>query len=313
MTSVLKYYNGICYVSYDTFAFETNEQPSLSFLYESLDYDSSREKNYFVINSTRKLLDADQSSSCQEYCKNFINAHDFYVYAYNEKNIFTGKVLKSEAEKKNLKFTINNKPAFPVSKWNKSENIWEEVLIIVKQDGTVVRHPVNYCDQCVLFLTQKEINDLPNINDYDDDYHKYDPEKHEWFVTGNEYDDLQRNLIYRVRMMFDTVRWVKAFGHYVPEYERYGWSIEKTEAHNWLVNENSTTPYIDGILEGLGDLAPTKKEYIAGIIKNSSNDVYKTLGLIHGKMNRYIYKLKNAGNIEELKTLEKEIDSLKLE
>lgn len=310
-TYILKYYD-TCFVAYNDLAFETNEQPDLSFMYSSIDYDSTRPENYYVLNTHRYKITSKEEESIQKYCSEFVSNHDFYVYAINENNLYFKKVYKSEAEKDGLKYIINQIPPYPVSRWNEKINTWEEIVMIIKEDGTVVRHPASFCDQCTIFLTQKEVNDLENINDHDDEYHKYDYESREWFVSGSELESRRKALIYRVRKLYDTKRWLHVYGHYVPEYERYGWQIEVSEAVKYYKNKSAKTPYIDGILEGLGDVyTGTKDDYVNSILENIDPKKFNNLGKIHGEMQRYVYRLRDAKTVDELLELEKEISKIK--
>ena len=307
--SELKYNNNYSFVSFNDVAFESTEKPNLPFLYDSLNYSSTNDDSFFIINGTRKKLTKSQRERCEKYCEDFFNNKDYYVFAYNENKIFTRKMYKSEAENYGLKYIINVIPKYPVSRWNESQNTWEKIVTIIKNDGTVVRNPTTYCDQCVVFLNQEETNNLPDIDKYQDNYHKYDIESKTWITIGDELSDRKTYLIFRLRQLYDIKRWKTVFGHHVPSYEMYGWEIERQEAIEYTSNKNSKTPYIDGIIEGLNNTSITKDIYVKKILENITEEKSYQLGKLHGKMMQYVYKINEANSLDELDKIESEINS----
>ena len=303
---ILKYINNILFIAYNDYAFEIYEKPKLDFLFDTIRYDSIKNEAFYILDGKINNFTEFHIKQCQEYCKNFIDNHDFFVYIYNKNNIYTRKMLKSEAIKLNLSYTFI-KPIFPLSKWK--DDHWEEVKIIIKDDGSVIHNPVNYCDQCVYFITENEKNQYPNIDKYNDVYHKYNVELKDWFVPENELDIRNKYLEYRLHKIYDIKRWKNVFNKYIPEYERQYWNIEQNEALKYKNDKNSPTPYIDGILSTYKKY--NKDEYISKILENISDTKLFDLGKIHGEMQNYIYELKQIENINELENFEEKINNLR--
>lgn len=308
--SQLKYNSNYTFISFNDVAFESTEKPNLSFLYDSLNYDTNDKDSFYIIDGTKRKLNKTQRTSCEQYCEDFFKNRDYYVFAYNQHNIFVRKMYKSEAERYGYQYIINVIPKYPVSRWNEKINDWENIVTIIKNDGTVVRNPANFCDQCVVFLTQEETNNLPGIDKYKDNYHRYDIETKSWITVGDELSDRKTYLIFRVRQLFDIKRWKTVFGHHVPSYEMYGWEIERQEAIDYSSNKNTKTPYIDGILTGLNNSELTKDIYIKKILENITEEKSYQLGKIHGTMMNYVYQITAAKSLEELDKIESDINTL---
>lgn len=302
---ILKYINNILFVAYNDYAFEVYEKPNLNFLFDTIRYDSNKNEAFYVLDGKVNQFTDYHYSECQNYCKNFLNSHDFFVYVYNENNIYVRKVLKSEAEEMKLSYTFM-KPKYPVSKWINDN--WEEVKIIIKNDGTVIRNPTSFCEQCSYFITESEKKEYTNIDQYYDIYHKYDVDSKDWFVPENQLDIRKKYLEYRIHKIYDIKRWKTVFNKYIPEYERQYWEIEKTEAINYNIDKTYKTPYIDGILSVYNKY--TKDQYILKILENISDDKLFNLGIIHGEMQNLLYELNNINKIEDLEKFENKINNM---
>ena len=303
---ILKYNDDLCFIAHNNVAFEIKEKPQLSFLFDTI-YHTEIE-HYYVINNQKKKLTKSQRTECDKYCEKFFNERDYYVFAYNDNKIFIRKMLKSEANKNNYNYIINVIPKYPVSRWNEEINNWEKITTIIKDDGTVIHNPTSFCKQCVIFLTQEETNNLPDINKYNDNYHKYDFDSKTWFTIGDELSDKKKYLDFRVRQLYDIKKWKNVFNHYSHEYERYGWEIEREEALSWINNNKASTPFIDGLLVGLDDNTITKKDYINKILDNISEEKSYNLGKLHGEMMKYINMIKKSKSIEELNLIENKLN-----
>lgn len=285
--------------------FVSTIKPELSFPFDFIFYEPDA-NNYFYINQNVKTeMTREQKKECLEFCKEYIETQDYIVYTYNSKNIFSGEMLKSEAAKKKLRFCYI-KPDFPVAKWT-GEN-WEEIVLIVKADGSIIKYPASYCDQCIGFYTAKELEKNPELLKYDDKYHKWDMTTQEWIVVGNEFKDISKELEQKIREMFEVKRW-KLYGKYTPGYERDMWNEELKEAYAYLNDKNVETPYIDGVLSVLKEEI-SKEEYMKKILGHDSNDFKFEHGKIHGELYNYLNRLKSIETLEKLKEFKKEIDSL---
>ncbi len=78
--SELKYNNNYSFVSFNDVAFESAEKPNLSFLYDSLNYSSTNDDSFFIIDGTRKKLTQSQRESCEKYCEDFFNNKDYQLH-----------------------------------------------------------------------------------------------------------------------------------------------------------------------------------------------------------------------------------------
>jgi len=252
-----------------------------------------------------RFLTKEQKSECLEFCKTFKDEWDYYVYAYNSDNIFSEKVLKSEAIENKTPYSLLE-PKYPVSRWNGKK--WEEIKIIVKDDGTLVINPDTYCDRCVKFLSKSDIDKVPHILDFNDEYHRWDIDAEDWVIVGDEFGDLYKNLELKIREIFEIKRH-KLFRKIVPAYERDQWSVELSEAKAYSLDKNASTPYIDGILSVLTDMS--KDEYVEKILKHDSDEFKFQHGKIHGEMYQFLLKLKDIKNLDDMKIFQNKINSLK--
>lgn len=273
-----------------------------SFKFDYLYYEETINSYIYFLNSKKYDMTDEQKNECLQSCKKYDEIFDYYVYAYNNQNIFTKYIKKSEAiSNKYLYTTI--KPLYSVSKWNTSK--WEEVKLIVKEDGSIIINPSEFCDRCVLFFTENELKNNTEITKYNDKYHRWDIENNKWIIIGNEFDDLYKEIELSLREKYEKRR-ISLYKKYTPEYERLFWNIEITEATEYLKNNNAETPYIDGILSTLTPKID-KSEYIKRILNNNSNEFKTELGKIHGELYTQIYKLKSLKTIDELKIFKTQI------
>lgn len=305
---ILTWSSGICRVLSNGFLFETNTKPKLPFEFVSLFYEPIVSNQIYIYDNVQYHLTDEQVTACQEFCDKFHEVNDYPVLAYDNKNIFVGSMLKSLAIEKNYKFMLGDIPEYAVSKYNETKAIWEEVVFIIREDGSIVKRPGGYCDQCTYFYTQEEFDANPILEEHDDNrYWRFDVESNLWINIGDELNDLKKSLELRIREKFEKER-IDVYGRYTPNYERLTWDVEITEAIAYLHDVSASTPYTDGILIGLEDPNVTKDIYIKKIMTHNETEKYNALGIIHGKMYKQIYTIRNATTIEELKVLQQQLE-----
>lgn len=270
-----------------------------SFSYDYIYFEKVKDKLYssFYFKDHKKYDMTEKNTlECYNFIAEYENLDTYYVYAYDNNGIFDSFMLKSEAINKKLLYTTK-KPEFSVSKWE--DNKWNNVIIIVKSDGTLIKNPSSYCNQCSLFLTQKNIENMPKILDYNDIYHKWDIEQNDWVEVGNEFEDFYNEVEQKIRNKFN-LKLISLYNGYVPEYERMFWDVEISEALSYKGNKEHKTPYLDGILSVI-EPKIEKEKYIEKILKYCSDDFVYECGKIHGELYTYIYKLRELKTLDELK------------
>ena len=56
-------------------------------------------------------------------------------------------------------FTVLDVPPYPVSR--RRGGTWEEIVAIIREDGSLVERPAGFCERCVLFLSHEEWDAFP--------------------------------------------------------------------------------------------------------------------------------------------------------
>ena len=120
--TIITYVNNTAIIIYNELRFDTNIKPELSFQFDTLYYEPPT--NHFVkgINNEFFELTEEEKSECNTYCKTYVENADYPVYAYDDKFIFVGRILKSEAISKNYGYTILEEPGHVVSKFSLKKN-----------------------------------------------------------------------------------------------------------------------------------------------------------------------------------------------
>ena len=192
--TIVTYVDNKAIIIYNELRFDTNIKPELSFQFDTLYYEPPT--NHFVkgINNEFFELTEEEKLECSAYCKSYVNNADYPVYAYDDKFIFVGRILKSEAIAKNYGYTILEEPGNVVSKYVTDH--WEPIVAIIMDDGTLRLNPGGRCEKCTLFFTEEEwMNDKnrPQVI-YPDDVWKYNFSTETWYNDKDyvvyAYDDV---------------------------------------------------------------------------------------------------------------------------
>ena len=306
--TIITYVNNTAIIIYNELRFDTNIKPELSFQFDTLYYEPPT--NHFVkgINNEFFELTEEEKSECNTYCKTYVENADYPVYAYDDKFIFVGRILKSEAISKNYGYTILEEPGHVVSKYVTDH--WEPVVAIIMDDGSLRLNPGGRCERCVLFFTEEEWNEFPKqpTSDY-----IYDITNQEW-IDPRKIADVLHETQLEIRNYFEAVRW-KEWGKYIPQYEQLTWRDQIEEAQNYLeyINtENITveTPYIDTFLtERTDENKPTKEELCNDILDN--NKKYKiAMATVNAKQWNYLKRAEACTTNTELDAIRDEIRKL---
>lgn len=306
--TIITYVNNTAIIIYNELRFDTNIKPELSFQFDTLYYEPPT--NHFVkgINNEFFELTEEEKSECNTYCKTYVENADYPVYAYDDKFIFVGRILKSEAISKNYGYTILEEPGHVVSKYVTDH--WEPVVAIIMDDGSLRLNPGGRCERCVLFFTEEEWNEFPKQPTPD---YIYDITNQEW-IDPRKIADVLHETQLEIRNYFEAVRW-KEWGKYIPQYEQLTWRDQIEEAQNYLEymnTENITveTPYIDTFLtERTDENKPTKEELCNDILDN--NKKYKiAMATVNAKQWNYLKRAEACTTNTELDAIRDEIRKL---
>lgn len=306
--TIITYVNNTAIIIYNELRFDTNIKPELSFQFDTLYYEPPT--NHFVkgINNEFFELTEEEKSECNTYCKTYVENADYPVYAYDDKFIFVGRILKSEAISKNYGYTILEEPGHVVSKYVTDH--WEPVVAIIMDDGSLRLNPGGRCERCVLFFTEEEWNKFPKqpTSDY-----IYDITNQEW-IDPRKIADVLHETQLEIRNYFEAVRW-KEWGKYIPQYEQLTWRDQIEEAQNYLEYMNTenitvSTPYIDTFLtERTDENKPTKEELCNDILDN--NKKYKiAMATVNARQWNYLKRAEACTTNTELDAIRDEIRKL---
>lgn len=301
--TIVTYVDNKAIIIYNELRFDTNIKPELSFQFDTLYYEPPT--NHFIkgINNEFFELTKEEKLECSAYCKSYVNNADYPVYAYDDKFIFVGRILKSEAIAKNYGYTILEEPGNVVSKYVTDH--WEAVVAIIMDDGTLRLNPGGRCEKCALFFTEKEWKTFPEQPTPD---YIYDITNQEWIDPRKLVNVLHETQL-EIRNYFEAARW-KEWGKYIPQYEQLTWQDQIKEAQNYLTDPVAETPYIDTFLNERTDTdKPTKETLCADILNN--NKQYKiAMAKVNAKQWNYLKRAEACTTNAELDAIRIEIKEL---
>lgn len=301
--TIVTYVDNKAIIIYNELRFDTNIKPELSFQFDTLYYEPPT--NHFIkgINNEFFELTEEEKLECSAYCKSYVNNADYPVYAYDDKFIFVGRILKSEAIAKNYGYTILEEPGNVVSKYVTDH--WEPIVAIIMDDGTLRLNPGGRCEKCTLFFTEEEWKVFPEqpTSDY-----IYDIVNQEW-IDPRKFANVLHETQLEIRNYFEAIRW-KEWGKYIPQYEQLTWRDQIEEAQNYLADQTVETPYIDTFLNERTDInKPTKQELCSDILNN--NKQYKiAMAKVNAKQWNYLKRAESCTTNDELDEIRAEIKEL---
>lgn len=301
--TIITWVNNVAIIIYNELRFDTNIKPELSFQFDTLYYEPPT--NHFVkgINNEFFELTEEEKSECDTYCKTYAETADYPVYAYDDKYIFVGRILKSEAVSKNYGYTILEEPGNVVSKY--VTNHWEPVVAIIMDDGSLRLNPGGRCERCTLFFTEEEWKAFPKqpTSDY-----IYDTVNQEW-IDPRKIADVLHETQLEIRNYFEAIRW-KEWGKYIPQYEQLTWRDQIEEAQNYLADSTSETPYIDTFLNERTDTNKPTKEALCNDILNNNREYKIAMAKVNAKQWNYLKRAEACATNTDLDVIRSEIREL---
>lgn len=300
---ILTYVNNETVVIHDDLRFDTNLKPDLSFAFDALYFEPPSGHCLKVVDGESVPLSEAEIEECAAYCRGYADTADYPVYAWNEDNICVGRILKSEAEVKGYGFTVLDVPPYPVSRRN--GEAWEEIVAIIRDDGSLVERPQAFCEKCVLFLSKKEWDAFPK---QPTSAHVYDLENSEW-VDPRPFAKLLHEVQLEIRNCFEIRRW-KVWGKFIPQYEQITWSYQVEEAKGFLQNATFSTPYIDSFLASRTDEGkPGKESLCRDILANHANYL-QCMAEVNAMQWAYLKRAEACTSNGELDALSSEVAEL---
>jgi hypothetical protein len=301
--TIITWVNNVAIIIYNELRFDTNIKPELSFQFDTLYYEPPT--NHFVksINNEFFELTEEEKLECNTYCKTYVETADYPVYAYDDKFIFVGRILKSEAVSKNYGYTILEEPGNVVSKY--VTNHWESVVAIIMDDGSLRLNPGGRCERCTLFFTEEEWKTFPKqpTSDY-----IYDTVNQEW-IDPRKIADVLHETQLEIRNYFEAIRW-KEWGKYIPQYEQLTWRDQIEEAQNYLADSTSETPYIDTFLNERTDINKPTKEALCNDILNNNREYKIAMAKVNAKQWNYLKRAEACTTNTDLDAIRSEIREL---
>ena len=270
--------------------FDLDFKPDLPFPYSRIQYDSSQSEAYLETAPSNGLaaiaigLTPDQIEACNKYCDSFIETQDYMVYAYDSEYVFRGHILKSKAVASGMRYTIVEGPTKDFSKFSTADNRWYPVFAVFKEDGYPIFDQDQPTDDLVLMLTVVEWNKLPTQPSA---VYSLNMVTMTW-EDKRELDKVKFDAIQDVRSYFEHYN-VRNIGRILAS-EIPTYLVQLEEARAFLKDANASTPFLDGFLsENDGQ---DKKALCERIVADYEPTVLMEEGKKHGKMYKFIYRIK---------------------
>lgn len=182
---------------------------------------------------------------------------------------------------------------------------WEEVVAIIRDDGSLVERPEAFCERCVLFLSREEWETFPKRPSSS---HVYDLENHEW-VDPRPFAKLLHEVQLEIRNCFELRRW-KVWGKFIPQYEQITWSTQVDEATGFLNDSARATPYIDAFLAARTDEGKPTKEGLCRDILANHTAYLRGMAEVNAGQWAYLKRAEACASNGELDVLFKEVAEL---
>lgn len=290
-------------VIHDDLRFDTNLKPELSFAFDALYFEPPSGHCLKVVNGEPLPLSEAELAECADYCREYADKADYPVYAWNGDNICVGHILKSEAEAKGYGFTVLDVPPYPVSR--RRGGTWEEIVAIIRDDGSLVERPAGFCERCVLFLSREEWDAFPVRPT---SAHVYDLENGEW-VDPRPFARLLHEVQLEIRNCFEIRRW-KVWGKFIPQYEQLTWAAQVDEATGFLNGEARATPYIDAFLAARTDEGKPDKESLCRDILANHAAYLRSMAEVNAGQWAYLKRTEGCASNGELDVISREVAEL---
>ena len=300
---ILTFVDGETVVIHDDLRFDTNLKPELSFAFDALYFEPPSGHCVKRVDGALQPLSEAELEECAAYCRGYAATADYPVYAWNGDKISVGRILKSEAEAKGYGFTVLDVPPYPVSR--RKDGRWEEVVAIIRDDGSLVERPEAFCERCVLFLSREEWETFPKRPSSS---HVYDLENHEW-VDPRPFAKLLHEVQLEIRNCFELRRW-KVWGKFIPQYEQITWSTQVDEATGFLNDSARATPYIDAFLAARTDEGKPTKEGLCRDILANHTAYLRGMAEVNAGQWAYLKRAEACASNGELDVLFKEVAEL---
>ena len=300
---ILTFVGGETVIIHDDLRFDTNLKPELSFAFDALYFEPPSGHCLKVVNGESLPLSEAELAECAAYCRGYAATADYPVYAWNGDNIGVGRILKSEAEAKGYGFTVLDVPPYPVSR--RRGDTWEEIVAIIRDDGSLVERPEGFCERCVLFLSREEWDAFPVRPT---SAHVYDLENGEW-VDPRPFAKLLHEVQLEIRNCFEIRRW-KIWGKFIPQYEQLTWSAQVDEATGFLNGDARATPYIDAFLAARTDEGKPDKESLCRDILANHAAYLRSMSEVNAGQWAYLKRAKGCASNGELDAISKEVAEL---
>lgn len=300
---ILTYINNETVVIHDDLRFDTNLKPELSFAFDALYFEPPNGHCLKVVDGESVPLSEAEIEECAAYCRGYADTADYPVYAWNGDNVCVGRILKSEAEAKGYGFTVLDVPPYPVSRRN--GEAWEEIVAIIRDDGSLVERPEAFCEKCVLFLSHEEWEAFP---ERPTPAHVYDLENSEW-VDPRPFAKLLHEVQLEIRNCFEIRRW-KVWGKFIPQYEQLTWPYQVEEAKGFLKDNAFATPYIDAFLAARTDEGKPDKESLCKDILVNHTAYLRGMAAVNAEQWGWLKRTETSAVNGELDAISKEVAEL---
>ncbi|WP_337430554.1 hypothetical protein [Bilophila sp.] len=299
MDYIITWSNGFGKVSSGDYLFDVESAPTLPFAFDAIYYETPTGLSFKMLGGEQSPLTEEEIAACRAYCDGYLETGDYPVQAYEtDSGLYRGTMLKSKAGEKGFSHILGDMPDHPVSK--RVGDAWERVAAVIRSDGSYVLMPASVCDACVVFLTatEWEAHSKPSRST-----ERWDFATETW-KDSRTVEQAKKSADAWIRGLYVAQR--KELMGAAPYQELASWPWQIDEAKAWQSDNETETPFLDGVLEAMNadERTVTAKEtLVQAVLKYTDAEWLKAVGKIHGEMYVQITKLRAAGTLEDIDAL----------
>lgn len=270
-------------------------------------------------------LTKEEKNVLSTFCDHFADDQDYNVWPYDENRLYVNEMLKSEAIRDGLEYTLIGAPDHPASKFvpgvdGKADH-WEKIKAVIRSDGSLSLDPPALCQLCLLGYTEEEWEKMPHPKSVHD---RFDFTTETW-KDPRTLEQCKLEAWRSIQQDFDTIVWKTSIGQYTPQYQMdtWPWQVQEAKAilnivdldqgeladtSKWSENiKLEMAPYLTTFLDARTDEhKPTFVELARDVLKNHKEYLIAS-AKGHAKLWDYKKKIEAATTNEECDALIAEV------
>lgn len=261
-------------------------KPSLGFAFDEVLFEPELNTCFKILGTNTATLTEEEQNACHEFITRFFNEQDYDVYPYDELGVSLGTARKSECIDAQTEYALVAPEGAPMEKFSRGE--WFPVFAALTEHGRLVMRPDQEHGSFVEVLTEEEFQQIETPKYF----HEVWDFKNRTWVDGRSFEVMKQ----RAEQEIHNARLTTTL---ITKYDEHStWSIQRQEAEAFLSDANSSTPFLDGVLQVCSNV--TKKALCDMILAHYSNEYLTELGKSHGKAYKHILAIRATTTIAEL-------------